>query len=53
MALATWWRGDTVPTLPLLPGFRVEASRDTRLLAQINQLTQHEVRKRMHTGDQP
>ena len=24
MALATWWRGDSMPTLPILPGFRVE-----------------------------
>jgi GNAT superfamily N-acetyltransferase len=53
MALATWWRGDAVPTLSPLPGFRVEASRDEHLLAQINQLAQHEVYQRMHTGHQP
>ena len=46
MALATWWRGDAVPTLSLLSGFRVEASRDTHLIAHINQLAQHEVRQR-------
>src|SRR5215208_2069101 len=53
MALATWWRGDSVPTLSLLPGFRVEASRDEHLIARINQLAQDEVRQRMHTGHQP
>lgn len=53
MALATWWRGDTLPALSLLPGFRVEASRDEHLIAQINQLAQHEVRRRIHTGHQP
>jgi len=53
MALATWWRGDSVPALSLLPGFRVEASRDEHLIAHINQLTQHEVQQRIHTGHQP
>jgi hypothetical protein len=53
MALATWWRGDTVPSLPLLPGFHVEASRDAQLIAHINQLAPNEVRQRMHTGHQP
>ncbi len=53
MALATWWRGDSVPSLSALTGFRVEASHDTHLIAQINQLAQHEVRQRMHMGNQP
>jgi GNAT superfamily N-acetyltransferase len=52
MALATWWRGDTVPALPLLPGFRVEASRDEHLIAQINRLAPNEVRQRLYTGHQ-
>jgi hypothetical protein len=53
MALASWWRGDSVPTLPLLPGFRVEASRDEHLIAQINRLAPNEVRQRLQTGHQP
>jgi hypothetical protein len=53
MALATWWRGDFVPTLPILPGFHVEASRDEQLIAYITRLAQHEVRQRLHTGHQP
>ncbi len=53
MALATWWRGDSVPSLPLFPGFRVEASRDAHLVAQITRLAPDEVHQRMHTGHQP
>ena len=53
MALATWWRGDSVPTLSLLPGFRVEASRDAHLVAHITRLTPDEVDRRLHTGHQP
>ena len=52
MALATWWRGDTMPALSLLPGFRVEASRDEHLIAHINQLAPNEVRQRMGAGHQ-
>ena len=52
MALATWWRGDTLPSLSLLAGFRVEASRDEHLIAQINRLALDEVRQRLHTGHQ-
>jgi hypothetical protein len=53
MALATWWRGDTVPSLSVLPGFRVEPSRDEHLIAQINRLSLDDVRQRLHTGHQP
>jgi hypothetical protein len=53
MALAAWWRGDPVPALSTLPHFRVEASRDEELLAQINQLTRREVRRRLRAGHQP
>ena len=53
MALATWWRGDVVPSLSLLAGFRVEASHDEQLIAQINRLAPNEVRQRLRTGHQP
>ena len=53
MALAAWWRGDSVPTLSLLPGFRVEASRDTHLIAHITRLAPDEVAQRMYAGHQP
>ena len=49
MALATWWRGDTVPELSLLLGFRDEASRDTHLVADITRLVPGEVEQRMHS----
>jgi GNAT superfamily N-acetyltransferase len=53
MALATWWRGDSVPPLSPLPGFRVEASQDERLIGHINRLAQDAVRQRIRTGHQP
>src|SRR5215213_5808691 len=53
MALAAWWHGDSVPTLSLLPGFRVEASHDAHLIAHITRLAPDEVDQRMHTGHQP
>src|SRR5688500_5328358 len=53
MALATWWCGDSMPTLSLLPGFRVEASRDEHLIAQITRLARNEDRQRMHTDHLP
>jgi hypothetical protein len=53
MALATWWRGDPVPELSLLPGFRVEAARDAHVIADITRLAPGEVEQRMHTGHQP
>ena len=53
MALASWWRGDSVPILSLLPGFRVGAPRDAHPVADITRLAPDEVRQRMHTGHQP
>jgi hypothetical protein len=53
IALATWWRGDSVPELSLLPGFRVEGSRDAHLIADITRLAPDEVDQRLHTGHQP
>ena len=53
MALATWWRGDSVPPLSALPGFRVEASHDKHLIGHINRLAPNEVQQRMRTGHQP
>lgn len=47
MALATWRRGDLAPELSLIPGFRVEASRDEFLIAHINRLAPDEVHRRI------
>lgn len=53
MALATWWRGDSVPSLPLLPGFRVEESGEAHLIAQLARLSSGEVHRRLRAGHQP
>ncbi|HMO59703.1 MAG TPA: GNAT family N-acetyltransferase [Roseiflexaceae bacterium] len=53
MALATWWRSDSVPALSLFPGFRVELSCDTHLIAGITRLAPSEVHQRLHDGHQP
>ncbi len=38
MALATWWRGDALPSLTQVPGFHAEASRDEPLIASVTGL---------------
>jgi len=53
MALATWWRGDALPTLDPLPDFHVEASRDERLIARVTGLDPEQVRERLAGGHQP
>jgi hypothetical protein len=53
MALATWWRGDSVPPLSPLPGFRVEAAHDEHLIAHINRLAPDEVRRSATAGWRP
>jgi hypothetical protein len=53
MALATWWRGDAVPILSLIPGFRVAESCDAQRVAQITRLAPDEVYQRMDIGHQP
>jgi len=53
MALATWWRGDALPTLVPLPGFHVEASHDEPLIARITGLDPAQVRERLAGGHQP
>jgi hypothetical protein len=50
MALATWWRGDSVPALSFLPDFRVEASQDEHLIAEINRLAPDEVHQHSPSG---
>jgi GNAT superfamily N-acetyltransferase len=53
MALSTWWHGDALPTLSLLPGFHVAASRDVAQIAQVTRLDRDEVQRRLQTGHQP
>ncbi|HET7080392.1 MAG TPA: GNAT family N-acetyltransferase [Chloroflexia bacterium] len=53
MALATWWRGDPLPTLAPLPEFHVEASRDAALIGQVGGLTAAQAQRRLDQGHQP
>jgi hypothetical protein len=53
MALATWWRGDALPPLVLVPGFHVGAPRDVCLLVHVTGLEPEQVRQRLAGGHQP
>jgi hypothetical protein len=53
MVLATWWRGDALPSLPPLPGFRAAITDDETLLAELASLPVGEVRNRIRNGHRP
>ncbi len=53
MALATWWRGDALPTLAPVPGFRAEESGDESLIACVTGLDPEQVRHRLYEGHVP
>jgi GNAT superfamily N-acetyltransferase len=53
MALATWWRGDALPPLPPLPGFRAAITDDETLLAELAGLPAGEVRNRIRNAHRP
>jgi GNAT superfamily N-acetyltransferase len=53
MALATWWRGDALPTLAPVPGFRAEVSWDESLIAYVTGLDPEQVRHRLCEGHVP
>ena len=53
MALATWWSGDPLPTLPAIPSLRAEATNDIALLARLAALDRTEVVARMDGGHRP
>jgi GNAT superfamily N-acetyltransferase len=50
---ATWWRGDPLPTLPPLPGFRVVLPDDDLLLADLTHLAKTTIQQRRADGHQP
>ncbi|MFN8503392.1 GNAT family N-acetyltransferase [Kouleothrix sp.] len=50
MALATWWRCDTLPPLPPLAGFGAAVCDDAALLSRLNRITAGEVRARWRDG---
>ena len=53
MALATWWSGDPLPTLPRLPGMRARATTEPRPLAWLTALDPLDIRDRLASGHRP
>jgi GNAT superfamily N-acetyltransferase len=53
MALATWWRGDPLPSLPPLDSFRAVYTRDETVLARLGRLDPSEIRRRLAAGHRP
>lgn len=51
MALGTWWKGDSLPTLAALPAFSIRRSTDTQYIMRLNNLSQEEVSRRFETGN--
>jgi hypothetical protein len=51
--LWTWWQGDALPPLPILAGFRAEVLDDYRALAELAQLDESTVLKRLRAGHHP
>jgi GNAT superfamily N-acetyltransferase len=49
----TWWRGDPLPALAPLPGFRVVATNQYSLIAELAQLAVDETQRRVHGDHQP
>lgn len=49
----TWWRGDDLPSLPSLDGFRSEYTDDIPLLAQLHNLDIPTIETRFETGNNP
>lgn len=53
MALATWWRGDPLPQLPMEPGLNVAPMTDMEALSELNRLPQDEAQRRINEGHVP
>ena len=53
MALFTWWRGDPLPALHELDGFRAAASDNAQLLAGLAGLNVSEARRRLRSHHRP
>ena len=53
MPFATWWRGDPLPALPLLPAFSARSSEDVELLARLVRIPAEEIEGRLEAGNRP
>lgn len=51
MALGTWWNGDPLPDLPILPSFSAGLSTDTQLIARLSTLSQQEIEARFQSNN--
>ncbi len=49
----TWWRGDPLPPLAPLSGFRAVATENYPLIAELAQLQLEDVQTRVHDSNQP
>lgn len=49
----TWWRGDELPSLPSLDGFRSEYTEDVQLLAKLHKLDVPTIETRLETSNKP
>jgi GNAT superfamily N-acetyltransferase len=50
MALATWWRSDSLPSLPVVHGFHAAMCDDDAILAELNRITIEDVGARRQDG---
>ncbi len=53
MALASWWRGDHLPTLSPIAEFRAEATQDAALVAWLSNYAVAEAQRRLAEGHRP
>jgi GNAT superfamily N-acetyltransferase len=53
MALATWWRSESLPPLSVIPGFHATTCEDDALLAEINGISMENVSARRRDGHRP
>lgn len=53
MALATWWRGDSLPDLSGCSGLAVQTAHDNTALAAVNRISIAEVIRRRNAGHRP
>jgi GNAT superfamily N-acetyltransferase len=53
MALATWWRSDPLPSIPVLPDLHVAIAEEDTVLAELNRIPIDEVRARRSHGHRP
>ncbi|BCL79736.1 GNAT family N-acetyltransferase [Ktedonobacteria bacterium brp13] len=51
MTFATWWRGDSLPTLPPLPTFSAHFSTDTQLIARLSNHSPQAIATRFQMGN--